>query len=114
MKVKLFQVWDREAQAVTGPIMTFEREGPAIREFHTAMATEGTYLNRNPGDYDLIQIGEQETTTGVIDPIIKNGISVHEVVTEGWKWKQANEKIQSIPENQFTQARQLISQNGNT
>lgn len=62
----LYQIYDRNAEMVVGPIMNIKGHGPAIRNFHDALATPETTLNKHPEDYDLIQLCQQNEETGEI------------------------------------------------
>lgn len=70
-KNKLFQVYDRKAEMVVGPIMTYNRAGPAVRDYHGLLNNKETQPGRYPEDYDLLEIGEQDDATGAITSQIK-------------------------------------------
>lgn len=91
MITKLFQFYDRTAESVTGPIITSHREGPAIREFHSVLANKNQGPGQYPDQFDLIQIGEQDTDTGIIKPVIRNDKATTEVVATGKRWREEQE-----------------------
>lgn len=70
-KTKLFQMYDRKAETMTGPILAYNREGPAIRDFHTVLANRESHPGMYPEDYELRQIGYQDETTGEIQSEIR-------------------------------------------
>lgn len=65
-KTKLFQIFDRTAESVGGPIMASRIPAPAIREFHTILGDPNTMPGKYPEQYELREVGEQDETTGEI------------------------------------------------
>lgn len=79
---KLYQLYDLKAESVGGPIMAQKAPGPAIRDFHSVLANPETQPGRYPQDFNLIQIGEQDETTGrIIDTEVV-------IVATGEAWVQ--------------------------
>lgn len=66
--MKLYQIYDRVACAVTGLIMSYKIDAVARRTFEDWLKSE-----RGPGvhaaDFDLLYLGEQDDL-GVITPVI--------------------------------------------
>lgn len=62
----LYQLYDLTAQMVTGPIMSFNRDGPAIREFNAVLTMKDTQPGRYPEQFTLLKIGSQDETTAAI------------------------------------------------
>lgn len=97
MRVKLFQIYDKVAESVSGPIMAFNREGPAIREFQSVLEMgDKTNPGRYPDNYELRAIGFQETDTGQLEPF-----SVPETTYTGEEWlalQDRNAKLAALRE----------------
>lgn len=68
MKTRLYQLYDKTAGMVTGPIITEKKDGPAIRAFHAVLADNRTLPGRYPDQFQLHYLGEQDEETGSIDP----------------------------------------------
>lgn len=81
MMLKLYQVLDKQAACVVGPIISVRHMAQAIRLFNDTLATEGTTLNQHPDDYDLMYVGEQDDETGALAP------SQTQIVHTGTAWK---------------------------
>lgn len=62
----LYQIFDRNAETVVGPVLSFKGHGPAVRMFTDALKDEKTTLAQHPEDYDLIQIAQQNEETGEV------------------------------------------------
>lgn len=91
MKQKLFQLFDRTAEMVSGPIMAFNREAPAIREFHAVLEMgDKSQPGRYPEQFELLMIGEQDTDTGALTSCTP------EKVTDGQEWLDSRERDKLI------------------
>lgn len=66
-KTSLYQIYDKAAETVLGPIFTKTRQAAAIREFTEVMAASGTSLNKYPTDFALLHVGTQDENTGQIE-----------------------------------------------
>lgn len=90
MAVKfLYQIRDRVAGVVTGPIFPEYRDGAAVRQFADLVYAPQGPIKEHPADYDLICVGLQDDESGRIecDPtmprLVANGedlIRSHDVV----------------------------------
>lgn len=69
MKTQLFQIYDRTAEQVVGPIIAANRAAAATRNFQEVIKDERTELAKHPMDYELRHIGEQNTDDGSITPV---------------------------------------------
>lgn len=85
-RTKLYQVYDLKAESVAGPVMAQKNDGPAIRDFHSILQNPETMPGRHPHDFNLIQIGEQDEETGVIED------TTVRIVATGSGWKLAQEE----------------------
>lgn len=65
--MRLYQLFDKVADTVEGPVLTFGVDAPAVRMFHDLLMDERTGPGRHPGDYELLCVGSQDST-GVIAP----------------------------------------------
>lgn len=89
---ELYQVWDRKAESVVGPILTANRPAPIVRYFHEVLADEKTDLGKHPEDYNLVHIGTQDTDTGTISGLYDdNGVVRIEVIATGEAWASSRE-----------------------
>lgn len=77
---RLYQMYDRVARQVDGPIMQFRNDSAAVRTFHDVLGNRNTTPGQHPGDYDLYCVGEQDAETGVVTP------ATPEVVATGISW----------------------------
>lgn len=68
MIVKLFQIFDTTAMQVGGPIMAAARAEAVIREFREVLASPNTTPGKYPEDFVLLEIGEQNISTGELTP----------------------------------------------
>lgn len=93
MRKKLYAVYDTVAGELFGGIVQEPREAPAIRAFYDALGAQGSPLASHPDDYNLLELGELDTETGLILPVL--GQSPITVAT-GRQWRetvsQENEK----------------------
>lgn len=92
--IKLYQVYDRVAEAVTGPILSTRNDGAAIRHFFDGLATKGTTLNEHPEDYELKLMGTQDPDTGII-----YGNEQPVTVTTGTVWKEVQQQRETAKAN---------------
>lgn len=92
--IKLYQVYDKVAEAVTGPILSSRNDGAAIRHFFDGLATQGTTLNEHPDDYELRYLGDQDPDDGVIDPC-----TGPVTITTGTVWREVENQRQAAKAN---------------
>lgn len=69
--LSLYQVYDRKAKAVLGPIWATPNEVPVARQLKEALKDEQSILTQNPEDFELIQLGVQDTETGKIEAFVE-------------------------------------------
>lgn len=86
MVKKLFAVYDKVAESVTGGIVQEASAAPAVRAFYDALATKGTGLHEHPDDYVLYELGELDVSSGLILPVLGDSPIV---VATGTQWKLA-------------------------
>lgn len=55
---QVYAVYDRVSQDVTGGLMVFSHDAPAIRIFVDALSDANTILAKHPADFDLVCVGE--------------------------------------------------------
>lgn len=68
MKQKLFQIHDQTAMQVGGPIMAASRAEAVIRQFAELLADKTSLPGKYPEDFILLELGEQDLTSGEITP----------------------------------------------
>lgn len=92
MKTKLYQIYDRVAEQVVGPIMAGSRDGAAIRNFTEVLQDKNTELGKHPMDYELRHIGEQDLESGGV-----TSVPVTTILTgAAWIREQANPSDTSV------------------
>lgn len=64
---ELYQIYDLKAESVRGPIMAYNRPGPAVRAFNELCANKESEIGRYPKDFHLLHIGTQDEETGEIE-----------------------------------------------
>lgn len=64
---RLYQMFDKVAGAVEGPIVACRNDGPAIRMFYDVLKNPQTSPGAHPADFDFILVGTQDDN-GVITP----------------------------------------------
>ena len=96
---RLYQIYDRVAKSVVGSAFTARHDGPAVREFYDALKSERSSMSAHPGDFDLLCIGSQDDTTGVL---VVDGFPMVVVTGEEWVVTQERERraqLSLVPEN---------------
>lgn len=68
MKLLVFSVYDSKAQAFAQPFVS-SNESVAKRDFATAANDPASVLNMHPTDYSLHQVGEWDSSLGVLTPV---------------------------------------------
>lgn len=64
--VKLFQLYDTNAESVSGPLLAAANQAPYIREFKRLLGDPNSDPGRYPEDFELRELGTQDTATGAI------------------------------------------------
>lgn len=85
MVKKLYAVYDKVAQAIMGGIVQESHAAPAIRAFYDALNSPQSPLQAHADDYILYELGELDTATGLILPVL--GDSPITVAT-GTQWRE--------------------------
>lgn len=62
----LYQLYDRLAGHVAGPVIPEVRDAAAIRAFHEVLSSNQTLPGQYPNDFELLCVGEQDDATAVI------------------------------------------------
>lgn len=70
MRQKIFSVYDNKARAFSTPFFTVNRD-VGIRHFERAVNDPSVDFHHHPSDFNLFELGEFETETGVITPYDK-------------------------------------------
>lgn len=65
---KLYQLYDKTAQATGGPIMAEKHDAVAIRHFTAVLKNTETLPGKYPEHFELWCIGEENEETGLIVP----------------------------------------------
>lgn len=82
--VRIFQIFDKTANAISGPIMAFKRKEVAIRAFNDICAMESSMMSGHQDEFTLLYLGDLNEDTGVITPITP------ETVHTGAAWKESH------------------------
>lgn len=95
MNQQLYAVYDNVAKALTGGVMVFSHDAPAIRVFVDALSEPSSILSKHPDDFALIclgEIAEPDTVDNATDlpAILAYG---PRVVLTGTAWKANNEAL---------------------
>lgn len=85
MVKKLYAVYDKVAGELFGGIVQEPREAPAIRAFYDALGDKQGPFASHPDDYQLLELGELETETGLILPVLGESPIV---VATGLQWRE--------------------------
>lgn len=83
---KLYQLFDKVAGSVVGPIMSHKREQPAIRIFHGWLQNKETGPGMHPHDFELLELGNQDEETGEIS-------AERRVVATGAAWADTQSPV---------------------
>lgn len=62
----MYQLRDKVARCMQGPIVCERADPPAIRMFHQALADKDSNLAKYPADYEFVCLGEVDDTDGSI------------------------------------------------
>ena len=68
MAKKLYSVYDKKAD-VYSPIMQFDNDVSAVRNFQQACAQNDSLLSRYPDDFRLDYVGDFDSKLGILYPI---------------------------------------------
>lgn len=68
MTRNIYALRDTVADEFTPGLLTFTNDAAAARMFTDALQDKQSALGNHPGDYQLLEIGQLETTTGVLTP----------------------------------------------
>ena len=66
-----------------GPVYTAQNSAIGLRIFADAVSDQSTVVGRNPGDFDLYQLGEFDTDTGVITSAVTFSARATDMVKRG-------------------------------
>lgn len=94
--VKIFQLYDTNARTVTGPMLQSENAAPFIREFKRLLGDKNTDVGKFPEDFELRELGEQETETGELYPITPKTL----YSGQQWLLDQNNGMTSALPSRQ--------------
>lgn len=86
---ELYQIYDKKAESIRGPIMAYNRPGPAIRSFNELCGNKETEIGKYPEDFQLRHIGTQDEETGEISPIEHPALAV---IATGEAWLEGQNK----------------------
>lgn len=89
---RLYQVYDKRAGSIAGPIMAERIDAPAIRTFFDILKNPQTLPGQHPADFDLLCVGTQDDETATIDAWTRP-----DVIVTGEQWKRAQEANNQTP-----------------
>lgn len=81
-ETRLFQLYDRNAQVASGPIMAAKNPAPFLRELKRLLGDPTTDVGKYPEDFELRELGSQDTETCQI-----TGLETPQVIYSGAQWK---------------------------
>lgn len=67
--VNLYQVYDRRARNMMGPLVAAQNEIPLARELAQAVNDDKTIIGQHPDDFDVVLLGTQDMDTGRIEAL---------------------------------------------
>ena len=80
MKQSIYTVRDNLAHSI-GPLCLFENDDVAQRAFRNmANSSKDPILSRCPSDFDLVRLGDIDTSTGEITPTMLFVVRADEVI----------------------------------
>lgn len=92
--IRLYQVYDREAQAGLGIIMSDRRDAPVIRTFNAVLANKETLPGQYPDHFELRLLGTQDEQTSIIE-----GLNPPQIIATGAAWAAAqNQDLKLVQE----------------
>lgn len=96
---RLYQIFDLEAEIVTGHPFVDIRDNGAVRTFHQVLSDGRTELSRNPTHYELRLVALQDEESSIV-----TAVTPFKVIATGEGWKQSQrEDAQQQELQQLTQ-----------
>lgn len=95
MSQQLYAVHDKIADALTGGVMVFSHDAPAIRVFVDALSEPTSILAKHPDDFALLCLGEIAEPNSVDNATPYPAVLAYppRVVLTGSAWKANNEAL---------------------
>lgn len=87
---RLYQMFDTEANSVSGPIIAANRDAPAIRMFTQVLGDPKTLPGEYPHHFQLKLIGSQIEDTGEITPE-----NPPQIIATGAQWKEQQDRLKA-------------------
>lgn len=87
----LYQMYDNEAEAVAGPLISEKRDAPAIRMFHSVLANDKTLPGQYPEHFELRKVGEQDEETAQL-----TATTPPHIVATGAAWLEQQHRDTSL------------------
>lgn len=84
MNNRIYAIYDKVAQTLTGPLMQFRADAAAVRVFNDLATDPKTQIAQHPADYDLLKLGELVDETTIFPET--------ETILEGSTWLALNQK----------------------
>lgn len=81
---RLYQVFDLEAEIVTGHPFIDIRDNGAVRTFHQVLGDQRTDMSRYPEHYELRLVALQDEESAIVTPVVP-----YKVIATGAGWKQS-------------------------
>lgn len=85
MNRSIYAIRDTVAQDIIGGLLVFPHDAPAIRFFSDACAEKGSILNQHPQDFELLDLGQLETSGEI------SNLHCPRLVITGAQWKAQQE-----------------------
>lgn len=67
MRRKMYQLRDKVAACLVGPILLERNDAPAVRSFYLGCEDPQSNLSRYPLDYELVTLGEYDDEVGITE-----------------------------------------------
>lgn len=72
---RLYQIYDKVSQEMIGNILRYRIDAPAVRVFHDWLRSE-TGPGGHAVDFDLLYLGEQDGSVGMITAVIPVAVAL--------------------------------------
>lgn len=70
MRRRMYQLRDKVAMCLVGPILLERNDAPAVRSFYLGCEDAQSNLSKFPADYELVCLGEYDDEVGILEPAL--------------------------------------------
>lgn len=82
MRRRMYQLRDKVAACLVGPILLERSDPPAVRMFYAGCEDPQSNLSKSPKDYELVCLGEYDDEVGVTEPCMEVVATGHDFLKE--------------------------------